>query len=62
MRVYPDLVRVSSKHILINLNTFLGVFFLSFCLNLDLFLPTYCRRRGLLLHLITISDTHTHTR
>jgi hypothetical protein len=27
----------------------------------DLFLPTHCRWRGLLLHLITTSDTHTHT-
>ena len=24
-------------------------------------IPTHCRRRGLLLHLITLSDTHTHT-
>jgi len=24
-------------------------------------LPTHCRRRGWLLHLITLNDTHTHT-
>jgi hypothetical protein len=27
----------------------------------DIFLPTHCGCRGLLLHLITLSDTHTHT-
>ena len=27
----------------------------------DLFLPTHCRSRGLLLHLVTLIDTHTHT-
>ena len=26
------------------------------------FLPTYCKCRGLILHLITLSDTHTHTK
>jgi hypothetical protein len=24
-------------------------------------IPTHCRRRGLLLHLLTLNDTHTHT-
>ena len=28
----------------------------------DLCLPTHCMRRGSLLHLITLNDTHTHTR
>jgi len=32
-------------------------FFLS---DSDPFLSTHCRRRGLLLHLITLHDTHTH--
>ena len=32
--------------------------FLPYC---DLFLPTQCRRRGLLLHLITNKDRYTHT-
>jgi hypothetical protein len=35
--------------------------FLSFFLSFDLFLPTHCRCRELLLHLITLNDTHTHT-
>jgi hypothetical protein len=34
--------------------------FLSFFLSLDLCLPTHCRCWGLLLHLITHSDTYTH--
>jgi hypothetical protein len=33
-------------------------FFLSYS---DLFLPTHCRCRGLLSHLIILNDTHTHT-
>ena len=28
----------------------------------DLFLPTYCKCRGLLMHLMTLSDTNTHVR
>jgi len=31
-----------------------------FCLP-DLFLPTRCRQTGLLLHLIILNDTHTHS-
>ena len=39
----------------------LGVlsFFLSFFLSPDLFLPTHCRCRVLLLHSVTLNDTHT---
>jgi len=36
------------------------LFCLSVCLS-DLFLPTRCRYTGLLLHLITLNDIHTHT-
>jgi hypothetical protein len=37
--------------------------FLSFFLSLVwALLPTHCRCRGLLLHLISFNDTHTHTR
>ena len=39
--------------------SFLPSFFLSYS---DLRLPTHCRCRGLLSHLITLNDTHTHTR
>jgi len=33
----------------------------SFFLGLELFLPTHCRCRWLLLRLITLNDTHTHS-
>ena len=38
------------------------IFFLSFFLSFLfwLFLPTHCRCRGSLLHLITLNDNHTH--
>jgi hypothetical protein len=32
---------------------------LSFCPSIDLFIPTHCRCRGLLLHFVTFSDTYT---
>jgi len=39
----------------------LFLFFLSLFLSYsDHILPTYCRCTGLLLHLITLNNTHTH--
>jgi len=36
-------------------------FFSFLSLSLDHFLPNHCRSRGILLHLTTLNDTHTHT-
>jgi hypothetical protein len=58
-------------HILMNATHLIGIgyfflsFFLSFLLSLflsysGLLLPSICKCRGLLLHFITLSDTHTH--
>ena len=50
-----------AKFIYINLFIITSLFLSAFLSYFDLFLPTYCKCKWLLLKFITLNDTHTNT-
>jgi hypothetical protein len=52
-------ISYNNENVLKLLHLLLLSFFLSFFASP--LIHTHCRRRGLLLHLVTLNDTHTHT-